>query len=98
MKSRHLFWVLLPAVCLAGASLYGQAGRRAAPPPKKVDQCILHEPIHGSLTGQVAKFQMVSMPFSVAGLNAQEQKWFTSWWRRRDTLTTSTGGRTIPRV
>ena len=74
MKSRHLFWVLLPAVCLAGASLYGQAGRRAAPPPKKVDQCILHEPIHGSLTGQVAKFQMVSMPFSVAGLNAQEQK------------------------
>ena len=74
MKSRHLFWVFLPAIFLLNASLYGQAGRRAAPPPKTVDQCILHEPIHGSLTGQVAKFQMVSMPFSVAGLDAQEQK------------------------
>ena len=74
MKSRHLFWVFLLAIFLLNACLYGQAGRRAAPPPKTVDQCILHEPIHGSLTGQVAKFQMVSMPFSVAGLDAQEQK------------------------
>ncbi len=35
---------------------------------------MIREPIHGNLTGQVAKFQMVSMPFSVIGLSPQEQK------------------------
>jgi Peptidase family M49 len=33
----------------------------------------MHEPIHGSLTGQVAKFQFVSMPYSVSGLDKRDQ-------------------------
>jgi hypothetical protein len=74
MKSRHLFPAVLPAILLFCGGLYGQAGRRAAPPPKTVDQCGIHEPIHGNITGQVAKFQLVSMPFSVVGLSPQEQK------------------------
>src|SRR5437899_5643416 len=74
MKFRHLIPAVLPAVILLSANLFAQAGRRAAPPPKKVDECVLREPIHGDLSGQVAKFKMVSMPFSVTGLHEQEQK------------------------
>src|SRR5215510_15671060 len=74
MKSRNLFPAAILAVILLSANLFAQAGRRAAPPPKTVDQCVLREPIHGDLTAQVAKFKMVSMPFSVTGLNEQEQK------------------------
>ncbi|HMF90639.1 MAG TPA: Zn-dependent hydrolase [Candidatus Angelobacter sp.] len=74
MKSQQVFCAVLPALLYFSLSAYGQAGRRAAPAPKTVDQCGIHEPIHGNLAGQVAKFQMVSMPFSVVGLNEQEQK------------------------
>jgi hypothetical protein len=54
--------------------LFGQAGRRAAPPPKTADKCGIGGAIHGDLAAEVAKFQLVSMPFSVTGLSAQEQK------------------------
>ena len=55
-------------------SLFAQAGRRAAPPPKTADKCIIQEPIHEDLAAQVAKFKLVSMPFSVVGLSAKEQQ------------------------
>jgi hypothetical protein len=51
-----------------------QAGRRAAPAPKTADKCVIAEPIHGDLAAEVAKFKLVSMPFSVTGLSPQEQK------------------------
>src|SRR5215467_8447577 len=73
MKSRHLFCAVITVLFLTSANLHGQAGRRAAPPPKTVDQCIIHEPIHGNLSAQVAKFQFVSMPFSVSGLSQKER-------------------------
>jgi hypothetical protein len=73
MMSRHVLGACLPAVFLFSAHLVAQAGRRAAPPPKTVEQCAIHEPIHGNMAGQVAKFQFVSMPYSVAGLNPKER-------------------------
>lgn len=51
-----------------------QAGRRAAPAPKTADKCVINEPIHVDLAAEVAKFKLVSMPFSVTGLTPQEQK------------------------
>ncbi len=51
-----------------------QAGRRAAPPPKTADKCLLHENINEDIAAQVAKFKLVSMPFSVNGLSDQERK------------------------
>jgi hypothetical protein len=56
------------------ATLWGQAGRRAAPPPKKTEDCTIHEPIHGDIAAEVAKFKLVSMPFSVIGISPNEQK------------------------
>jgi Peptidase family M49 len=73
MKSRLLFFVALPAAFLCVNAL-GQAGRRAAPPPKTADKCMIREPIHGDLAAEVAKFKLVSMPFSVTGLSEQERK------------------------
>jgi hypothetical protein len=55
--------------------MLSQAGRRAEEArPKTAAQCGIGEPIHGDLTSEVAKFQLVSMPFSVTGLSPQEQK------------------------
>jgi Peptidase family M49 len=54
--------------------LFSQAGRRAAPPPKTADKCTIHEPINEDVAEQVAKFKLVSMPFSVVGLSAQEKQ------------------------
>ncbi|HKD80165.1 MAG TPA: Zn-dependent hydrolase [Candidatus Angelobacter sp.] len=54
--------------------VHAQAGRRAAPPPKKADKCLLRENINEDIAAQVAKFKLVSMPFSVNGLSEQEQK------------------------
>ena len=73
MKPERLLFTALFAVFLC-ASLHGQAGRRAAAPPKAAEQCIVREPVHEDLAAQVAKFKMVSMPFSVVGLDEQERK------------------------
>jgi hypothetical protein len=88
----------LPVVALlitASSASFAQAGRRAAPPPKKADQCLLKENINEDIAGQVAKFKLVSMPFSVNGLNDAEQKMVTKlveasqflesiYWRQSD--------------
>src|SRR5262249_30879962 len=55
-------------------TVFAQAGRRAAPPPKTADKCLLKENINEDISAQVAKFKLVSMPFSVSGLNEQERK------------------------
>jgi len=72
MKSR-LFWAVLAAVFLY-SSAFSQAGRRAAPPPKTAQQCGIRDVIHEDIPAQVAKFKLVSMPFSVTGLSEQERK------------------------
>jgi hypothetical protein len=88
----------LPVVALlitASSASFAQAGRRGAPPPKKADQCLLKENINEEIAGQVAKFKLVSMPFSVNGLNDAEQKMVTKlveasqflesiYWRQSD--------------
>jgi hypothetical protein len=63
---------LLLLVTIPGI-MQAQAGRRAAPPPKAADKCLLHENINEDIAAQVAKFKLVSMPFSVNGLSIQEQ-------------------------
>jgi len=73
MKLERVFLVFLLAVCFS-QFLCGQAGRRATAKPKPTEQCYIREPIHGDLAGQVAKFKLVAMPFSVVGLSPQEQK------------------------
>jgi hypothetical protein len=72
MKTARPLSILLILVSTSGF-VSAQAGRRAAAPPKKADQCELHEPIHEDLAAQVAKFKLVSMPFSVVGLSEQER-------------------------
>src|ERR1051326_235263 len=66
--------LLLLSLALASGTLMAQAGRRATAPPKKADQCLLKENINEDITAQVAKFKLVSMPFSVVGLSDQERK------------------------
>ena len=66
-------WVLLFVMALPGV-MPAQAGRRAAPPPKTADKCLLKENINEDIAAQVAKFKLVSMPFSVSGLSDQERK------------------------
>src|SRR5262249_2933988 len=61
-------------VAIGSGTLLAQAGRRAAPPPKTADKCLLRENINEDIAGQVAKFKLVSMPFSVNGLSDQERK------------------------
>src|SRR5215472_2052256 len=73
MKARLLFLAVCPAVLFC-ANLYGQGGRRAAPPPKKAEQCGVPRPVAADLAEQVDKFKLVSMPFSVTGLSPEEQK------------------------
>jgi hypothetical protein len=72
MKTARSLSILLILASTSGF-VSAQAGRRAAAPPKKADQCELHEPIHEDLAAQVAKFKLVSMPFSVVGLSEQER-------------------------
>src|SRR5215472_3722964 len=73
MIPRHL--LLTALITLFGVQgLLGQAGRRAEAKPKTMEQCVIYEPIHVDLTAEVAKFQLVSMPFSVTGLSPTEQK------------------------
>ncbi len=73
MKPQRLLLTVLITLIFSTA-LLGQAGRRAAPRPKTADKCVIGEPIHGDLAAEVAKFQLVSMPFSVTGLSPAEQK------------------------
>src|SRR5262245_17239738 len=73
MKMGRLLLVFLLAGCIY-RNVYPQAGRRAEAKPKTTAECVIREPIHGDLAGQVAKFKLVAMPFSVVGLSPQEQK------------------------
>ena len=68
------FSLLIAALLPLSGSLFAQAGRRAAPPPKTADKCGIHEPINEDVAAQVAKFKLVSMPFSVVGLSDKEQQ------------------------
>jgi len=73
MKTSRWLLVFTALVAISG-SVHAQAGRRAAPPPKTADKCLLRENINEDIAGQVAKFKLVSMPFSVNGLSEQERK------------------------
>ena len=64
--------VFLLLITVSGI-MQAQAGRRAAPPPKTADKCLLNENINEDIAAQVAKFKLVSMPFSVNGLSVPEQ-------------------------
>jgi hypothetical protein len=72
MKMERWLLLLITAIGLTG-SVFAQAGRRAAPPPKTADKCLLKENINEDISSQVAKFKLVSMPFSVNGLSPQER-------------------------
>src|SRR5579884_4084048 len=71
MKLERWFVILLALVI--PDTLFAQAGRRAAPPPKTADKCLLKENVNENIAAQVAKFKLVSMPYSVVGLSAQER-------------------------
>ncbi|MGH9565963.1 MAG: hypothetical protein ACRD4I_08280, partial [Candidatus Angelobacter sp.] len=73
MKTAHLTMVF-PLVVALSAGVLAQAGRRAGAAPKKAEKCAIHEPIHEDIAAQVAKFKLVSMPFSVIGLSPNETK------------------------
>src|SRR5579864_543784 len=73
MKTERWLLALFFAMVLPGTIL-AQAGRRAAPPPKTADKCLLKENINEDIAAQVAKFKLVSMPFSVSGLSDAERK------------------------
>src|SRR5215475_6202365 len=73
MKTGRLLSALIFALVFPGM-LLAQAGRRAAPPPKTADKCLLKENINEDIAAQVAKFKLVSMPFSVHGLTDNERK------------------------
>jgi hypothetical protein len=66
--------ILLFLLAMTSGIVQAQAGRRAAPPPKTADKCLLRENINEDIAAQVAKFKLVSMPFSVNGLSEQERK------------------------
>ncbi len=73
MKTERCLLALLFAMVLP-ATLLAQAGRRAAPPPKTADKCLLKENVNEDIAAQVNKFKLVSMPFSVNGLTDNERK------------------------
>src|SRR5690349_13310058 len=60
MKTERCLLALIFAMVLPG-TLLAQAGRRAAPPPKTADKCLLKENINEDIAAQVAKFKLVSM-------------------------------------
>jgi hypothetical protein len=53
---------------------FAQKGRRAAAPPKAAEKCVIHEPIHGDIAAQVARFKLIAMPYSVNGLSDAERQ------------------------
>ncbi len=73
MRSRRLLLTILLTAVLSSA-VFPQAGRRAGAPPKTADKCRIPSPITGDIAAEVAKFKLVSMPFSVTGLNPKEQQ------------------------
>ena len=73
MKPQHFPLIFAVILALCG-NLYSQAGRRAGAAPKTADKCVIREPIKEDIAAQVAKFKLVSMPFSVVGLSPQEQQ------------------------
>src|SRR5260370_13270585 len=74
MKSRLLLFLFVAlASVFFCVNVLGQAGRRAAPPPKTADKCMIREPIHGALATEVANFRLFSMPFTVTGRSGQER-------------------------
>ena len=73
MKTDRWLLVFIFAIAASAVTL-AQAGRRAAPPPKQADKCLLKENINEDIAAQVAKFKLVSMPFSVTGLSDAERK------------------------
>ena len=73
MKTERWLLLFITAISLTG-TVFAQAGRRAAPPPKTADKCLLKENINEDISAQVAKFKLVSMPFSVNGLSDAERK------------------------
>ncbi|HEX7288801.1 MAG TPA: Zn-dependent hydrolase [Candidatus Angelobacter sp.] len=77
MKPQHPPIIILAIVALIlalPAGLLAQAGRRAGAAPKTADKCVVREPLHGDIAGQVAKFKLERMPFSVVGLTKDEQQ------------------------
>ncbi|HKW77301.1 MAG TPA: hypothetical protein VJN64_17345 [Terriglobales bacterium] len=73
MKTAQFLFIF--AITLAfSLSSFAQAGRRAGAAPKKAEKCVIKEPIHEDVAAQVAKFKLVSMPFSVIGLSPNETK------------------------
>jgi Peptidase family M49 len=95
-SKRWLFVTLFTAFAiLASGTTFAQAGRRGAPTPKTADKCLLKENINEDISAQVAKFKLVSMPFSVNGLSETERKMVTKlvdaslyldgiYWRQSD--------------
>ena len=73
MKTERCLLALIFAMVLP-VTLLAQAGRRAAPPPKTADKCLLKENVNEDIAAQVNKFKLVSMPFSVSGLTDNERK------------------------
>src|SRR5882672_3820170 len=73
MRSRRLLLTILLTAVLSSI-VFPQAGRRAGAPPKTADKCHIPSPITGDIAAEVAKFKLVSMPFSVTGLNPKEQQ------------------------
>ena len=73
MKTAH-FVVILSGILAFSLNSPAQAGRRAGAAPKKAEKCVINEPIHEDVAAQVAKFKLVSMPFSVIGLSPNETK------------------------
>ncbi len=73
MKTAH-FVVILSGILAFSLNSSAQAGRRAGAAPKKAEKCVISEPIHEDVAAQVAKFKLVSMPFSVIGLSPNETK------------------------
>ncbi len=78
MRSKRLSLTILLAAVLSSPlfshTMFAQVGRRAGAPPKTADKCHIPSPITGDIAAEVAKFKLVSMPFSVTGLNPKEQQ------------------------
>jgi len=86
MKLERRFLILALELCLS-AGLFAQAKPPATadkkdkplPPTaaaaaKAAEKCAIKEVVRGDVIGQVSKFKMVSMPFSVHGLTDNERK------------------------
>jgi len=95
MRSKRLLLTILLTAVLS-STVFPQTGRRAGVAPKTADKCKIPSPITGDIAAQVAKFKLVSMPFSVTGLNPKEQQMVNKlvdasnfleaiYWRQSDT-------------